>query len=193
MSRLRYNGLSTTLGGSLTNVATAVTFASALTHSGGTNVPTLSGGDYIPLSILNTSSALTEVVYLTAYTAAATTGTISRGQEGTAGVTHTAGDAVVSAPLVVDMEFAQLATKTANYGLTSTDSVIIANGSSLTITLPSAVTVGITGKPYVVKNIHSTTCTLASTAGTIDGSATQSLAQYVSLSVVSDGTNWQVI
>lgn len=104
MARLRYNGLVAELGGSgLTNSATSVTFATALTHSGGTNVPTISGSDYIPLTILDSDGVPKEIVYLTAYTAAATTGTISRSQEGTSGVTHAAGVAIVHGPTVTDV------------------------------------------------------------------------------------------
>lgn len=104
MARLRYNGLSTTLGGSgLTNSATSVTFAAALTHSNGTNVPTITGSDYIPLAILDSTGKLSEVVWLTAYTAAATAGTIARGKEGTSGVSHSSGDKVVQSPLVDDV------------------------------------------------------------------------------------------
>lgn len=103
MSRLRYNGLSTTLGGSgLTNVATSVTFAAALTHSNGTNVPTIVAPDYIPLAILGATGHLSEIVYLTAYTAAGTTGTITRGVEGTTGSAHSSGDIVTQAQLVAD-------------------------------------------------------------------------------------------
>jgi hypothetical protein len=103
--RIVYNGLRVTLGAPLTNVATAVTFSSPLTHSGGVNVPTLGGGgDYIPLALIDPASgALVEVVRLTAYTAGNTNGTISRGQEGTAGVAHAAGVIVVQAPLVDDV------------------------------------------------------------------------------------------
>lgn len=103
MARLRYNGLRAALGASLTNSATSVTFAAALTHSNGTNVPTLAGIDYIPLAILDSSGHLSEIVHLTAYTAGATTGTIRRGQEGTAGVTHASGDAVIQGALVADI------------------------------------------------------------------------------------------
>lgn len=103
-ARLRYNGLQTTLGGSLTNSATSVTFAAALTHSNGTAVPTLAGGDYIPLALCDaTTGDLKEIVYLTAYTAAATTGTISRGKEGTTGVAHSTGEVVMCTPLVSDI------------------------------------------------------------------------------------------
>lgn len=103
MTRLRYNGLTAELGSGLTSSATAVTFAAALTHSGGTNVPTITGTDYIPLAILDSTGKLSEIVYLTAYTAAATTGTITRGRESTTGVSHSAGDAVVHGPNVADV------------------------------------------------------------------------------------------
>lgn len=103
MARLRYNGLVSTLGGSgLTSGATSVTFAAALTHSGGTAVPTLSG-DYIPLTLLNTSGVPVEIVYLTAYTSGATTGTIVRGREGTTGVAHSAGAVIHQAHVTADV------------------------------------------------------------------------------------------
>lgn len=102
MARLRYNGLSTALGAGLTNSATTITFSSALTHSGGTAVPTITGTDYIPLSILDSTSKLSEVVWLTAYTTGATTGTILRGQEGTTGVTHSSSDRVVHGTTTYD-------------------------------------------------------------------------------------------
>lgn len=104
MARLRYNGLSAALSGSHSNSVTTVTFAAALTHSNGTNVPTITGSDYIPLAILDSTGHLSEIVYLTAYTAAATTGTISRGQEGTSGVSHASGDKVVQAVLAADVQ-----------------------------------------------------------------------------------------
>lgn len=108
-TRLAYNGLRTTLAVALTAGATAVTFATPLTHSGGVNVPTLAGGDYLPLAILDpVSGALTEIVKLTAYTAGATTGTIVRGQSGTTAIAHAVGGVVVRAPLVAD--FGQWAT-----------------------------------------------------------------------------------
>lgn len=103
MARLHYNGLLNSLGGAgLTNVATAVTFTAALTHSGGTAVPTIGGGDIIPLSILGADNKLAEIVHLTAYVSGATTGTILRGQEGTAGVAHGVGAFVVHAPTAED-------------------------------------------------------------------------------------------
>lgn len=98
MTRLLYNGLTAALAGSgLTSGATSVTFDAALTHSGGTAVPTLSGGDYIPLSLLDASGHLSEIVFLTAYTSGGTTGTITRGAEGTTGSAHAVGTPVVHA------------------------------------------------------------------------------------------------
>lgn len=112
MARLRYNALKTgaagsgvalSLGASLTNSATSVTFNAALTYNNGTSVPTISGSDYIPLEILDASGNMTEIVWLTAYTSGATTGTISRGQEGTSGVAHSSGDKVIHGPTVDDV------------------------------------------------------------------------------------------
>lgn len=192
MARLHYNGVTGTLGGSLTNSATSVTLAAALTHSGGTNVPTVASPDYLPLSILDSTGKLSEVVYVTAYTSGATTATISRGKEGTTGVSHANGDTFTHALTSLDA-VDSLATKTSNYGMSIEDSLIISNGTSLTITLPSAVSAGASGKVYTVKNIHSTSATLASAAGTIDGVTTKTLVQYAAYSVVSDGANWMVI
>lgn len=85
-----------------------------------------------------------------------------------------------------------LATKTANYTIVAADSIIIGNGTSITITLMSAVT-ATAGKVFRIKNRNSTTLTVASTAGTIDGAATKTLAQWASADFVSDGTNWYVL
>lgn len=104
MARLRYNGLVAELGGSLTNSGTTITFTAALSYNGGTAVPTVAGSDYVPLSIMSSSGGLAEIVYLTAYTSGATTGTISRGQEGTTGTTHSVGRSVVHAPNVLDFD-----------------------------------------------------------------------------------------
>lgn len=105
MTRLRYDGLETTLGAALTSGAsTAATFAGALTYDGGTAVPTISGSDYIPFTILDTDGNLSEIVYLTAYTEGDPDGTISRGEEGTAGIAHATGLALVHAPTVADIE-----------------------------------------------------------------------------------------
>lgn len=85
----------------------------------------------------------------------------------------------------------KLATKTANYTATAYDSLIVANGAAVTITLPSAVTAG-AGRRYTVKNINAAAATVGATAGTIDGAATDSLVQWESARYVSDGANWFV-
>lgn len=103
-NRLRYNNLSGTLGADLTTTTTSITFGAKLTYNNGVNVPTLAGGDFIPLSIDEGTSKF-EVVKLTAYTAAATSGTISRGFDGTSdpGVTHTNGSPLMCAPNTNDV------------------------------------------------------------------------------------------
>ncbi len=89
-----------------------------------------------------------------------------------------------------------LATKTAAYTLTATDSVILADATSaaFTLTLPSAS--GITGRQYTIKKVDSSAnaVTIASVAGTIDGAATKALsAQWQAARVVSDGGNWFMV
>jgi hypothetical protein len=84
------------------------------------------------------------------------------------------------------------ATKTANYTMAAGDSVVIGNGSSITITLPDPTTVA-NNSSYVVKNIHSTILTVnsAGTSKTIDGAASVGLVQYGAMRVVSDGSVWR--
>jgi hypothetical protein len=103
MTRLIYDGLRAELDGNLTSSTTTINFVASLRHSGGTAVPTLAGGDYIPLVLLDASGDLREIVHLTAYTSGATSGTISRGQESTAGVTHADAATVVCSVLVTDL------------------------------------------------------------------------------------------
>jgi hypothetical protein len=84
-------------------------------------------------------------------------------------------------------------TKTANYTITGTDDIVICTANSFTVTLPTAV--GRSGKTFKVKNAGSGVITVGTTsAQTIDGSTTYLLSvQYQSLTVESDGANWQVI
>jgi hypothetical protein len=85
-----------------------------------------------------------------------------------------------------------LQTLTTTQTLNSTHRCVLANGSSITITLPSAVTSAF-GREYVIKNVNATSLTVGSAAGTIDGAATKSLAQFATLTAISDGTNWNLI
>ncbi len=86
-----------------------------------------------------------------------------------------------------------IATKVANYPLVSGDNTILLNGTTLTATLPTAVSVA--GKVYTIKVISASTGTVATTSSqTIDASTTYSLsAQWKYVTVISDGANWKVI
>lgn len=97
--RRRHNLLSNTLGAALATGATSITFGSAL-QEGGSNIATLGTDEYLPLTIES------EIVYLTAYTAGATTGTVARAKESTVdpGVDHPNGAAVKNTPTKVDIK-----------------------------------------------------------------------------------------
>ena len=71
-------------------------------------------------------------------------------------------------------------------------SLVEVTANSPTITLPTAT--GAYGMYFVIKNTGAGTATIATTGGqTIDGASTQSLTQYQSLTVVSNGTNYIII
>lgn len=82
-----------------------------------------------------------------------------------------------------------LVTKTADYSLTADDSVVVANGAGRTMYLPGPSAANV-GRRYTVKNINASAVTINPSAGTIDGAATASLAQWAKGTYVSDGTNW---
>ena len=86
---------------------------------------------------------------------------------------------------------AAIATKTTTYTITSSDFLLLCNGT-FTITLPTPV--GISGRMYFVKNIGTGIVTLATAAATIDGQSTQIIsAQYESITIISDGTVWHIV
>lgn len=82
---------------------------------------------------------------------------------------------------------------TAASSFTSNDYTISCTGvSGYNVTLPTAV--GITGTIYIIKNKSGATKTLDTTSSqTIDGSTTQSIASGNSMTVQSDGANWEII
>lgn len=96
----------------------------------------------------------------------------------------------------VDLTFAT-STKTSNYTITGTDVVIFANATSgnVTITLPTASANA--GYRFYVKRIDGSgnTCAVArSGSDTIDGQTSISLGlQYMSLTLVSDGSAWYIL
>lgn len=82
--------------------------------------------------------------------------------------------------------------KTSNYTATDADGIISCTSGSFTVTLPTSVARA--GKQFTVKNAGTGRITVVCTSSqTIDGQLTQYLAQYDSMSVVSDGSNWLVI
>lgn len=86
-------------------------------------------------------------------------------------------------------------TKTANYTISATDTVVFADTTSgnVTITLPSAS--GNAGYRFYIKRIDSSahTCTVSST-DTIDGQTSFTLdLQYTCVTVVSNGSAWYII
>ena len=71
-----------------------------------------------------------------------------------------------------------------------TDYVYFVSGTT-TLTLPTAVA---STNTYYVKNVSGTTTIATTSAQTIDGSASASLpVQYTSLTLASDGSNWNII
>lgn len=82
--------------------------------------------------------------------------------------------------------------KTGAYTVVLTDYTVECTSNTFTVTLPTAV--GNTGKVFVVKNTGAGTITLdGDGAETIDGSTTQTLNQWDSAKVQSNGSNWILI
>ena len=90
-----------------------------------------------------------------------------------------------------------VASKTTTYAILTTDQVVLCNASSgsFTATLPTAV--GVTGKQYEIKKTDTSNyvVTVATTSSqTIDGFTTNVIAGgYESITVVSDGANWNQV
>lgn len=106
--RMRYDGIETYLATNLGSGVTTIQFTTALTADGGAPIATLQANEYLPLTILDANYRLSEIVYLTAYTSGAVTGTIERGAEGTLGnKTHPVGNKVLHAATVVDYVIVQ--------------------------------------------------------------------------------------
>lgn len=114
------------------------------------------------------------------------------GAKGSAAAAASLLTALANYGLITDSTTAGLSTKTANYTSTTADQYIVANGTSLTITLPDLASLPAGLQPFIVKNINTSAVTVA-TAGssrTIDRAATQSLSHWASARYVTDGTQW---
>lgn len=88
-------------------------------------------------------------------------------------------------------------TKTSTYTATANDSIILCNATlaAITINLPTAV--GITGKTYDIKKVDSSANAVTMDGAgteTIDGTLTQACyEQYDSYTLISNGTDWNII
>lgn len=133
-------------------------------------------------------------------TIGAGTGTVT-----SAAITVPTGLSVSGSPITTSGTFAitgfinesVTAVKTNTYSILTTDSLVLVDGTTnaFTATLPTAV--GVTGKKYTIKRVDMTlnkAVTVGTTSSqTIDGLTTRILGtQYEQVTVVSDGTNWQI-
>jgi hypothetical protein len=102
MARLRINNVGD--AGGTTNPIT-ISSSSSTTCSWSTapaNLPTVASPDYVVLVVeANTSNE--EIIYLTAFTSGGTSGTISRGEEGSAAIAHSS-TTWISGPTALDFE-----------------------------------------------------------------------------------------
>ncbi len=81
---------------------------------------------------------------------------------------------------------------TTAYTILITNYLVEYRTGSFTVTLPSAV--GIPGQEFQVKNSGAGSITLDGAGSeTIDGATTKALSQYVSIKVMSNGTNWMIV
>jgi hypothetical protein len=105
------------------------------------------------------------------------------------------GKLTISGTTTSDGYFEAVTTKTADYTATTSDSLIIADGTSNTVTITLPTAVGITGRLYRIKCVDDTYQVDVSTTSSqaIDGSLTKTLAQWDCLNVISDGSDWMVI
>ena len=80
--------------------------------------------------------------------------------------------------------------------INSSHSIILCNAASGSITLNLPTAVGVVGKTYNIKKIDSSenmVSVVSSGSQKIDGRASQDIySQYVSITVVSDGSNWWI-
>lgn len=104
--RVRYDGLENYLAADLSSNETTSTirFARVLEADGGKVIAPLAEDEYLVLAILTPNYVLSEIVYLISYDPDAdpTTGTVTRGEEGTSIASHGVEAKVVHAPTAMD-------------------------------------------------------------------------------------------
>jgi hypothetical protein len=83
---------------------------------------------------------------------------------------------------------------TGNYTLGSGDFVIIGSASFVAFSISLLTASLYTGRYFIIKNKGTPTVTVDATGrGQLDGSNTYILNQYESVSIISDGSNWNII
>ena len=172
--RLRLNNQLGTLGGSgLTSGGGTITFAVA------PGFVTLANNAYYPISVDEGTSSF-EVVYLTAYTAGATTGTILRGQEGTTGVSHSAGANWAHAYTVADFPIPPYFWVIEEYGA-RVDGLVVQDGAMSSSSDPTWLTCA-TSAPFLPSDVGKVVNIYG--AGTSGAVLVATISSYISSSVV---------
>jgi hypothetical protein len=98
VARLRFNNLSSF--GTTNPITLSSGSTATATWSSTPGFPTIAAPDFAVI-VVEPDTANEEILYLTAFTSGATTGTVLRAQEGTTGITHTA-TAWVHGPTALD-------------------------------------------------------------------------------------------
>lgn len=117
MARLLYNLLSVTLDADIDDNDTTITFTGPLKEYGSTNIATISGGN--TLTLMHGY----ELMHVTAYTAGASTATVTRGVEGSTAVAHNEG--AVLRHVATDADYPNLSGYAPLAGATFTGDVIV--------------------------------------------------------------------
>lgn len=128
MARKWENFRAGNLGASLTASGTTITF------DANPGFATVSSPDHIVL-ILDPYTSAREIVYLTAYTSGATTGTIQRAKDGTTGVVHSNGARWLNGPVASDMLYSVPVGTVFTYaGTAAPDGWLVCSGAAVSRT-----------------------------------------------------------
>jgi hypothetical protein len=202
MSRLRYDGLTGTLGAAHNDSTTTLTLTSKLVYEGG-DVPTIAAPDYLPLSILDSNGLCVEIVHVTAYTTTATSATMARAKEGSAASAHDSGATFVHGPTAYDSGIAPVginAQTGTTYTLALTDAsrvVTLSNAAGITLTVPPNSSVAFpVGTRIVIAQRGAGQVTVAQGSGvTVNTAETLKLAdQFAYAELVKHATDeWDLV
>ena len=177
MARLRYNNQSGALSADPGTSGT-INFAVA------PGFATIVAPDYIPIT-LDPGTGTFEIVWMTAFTSGATSGTVARGQEGTTGVAHPTGT-WDHAPTVLD--FGEMMTQvnaTTSGAIAAAIGDIVNTTAAATVTLPAAPNVG--SGVLVNRGNHTALITITANSGQSinGGSSGGSVSMNAGTSVLS--------